>query len=55
MTKFINMYTGTEMLVADDRKDEYLAVGHKLVANESSEEVKAVEPVKKAVKTTRKK
>lgn len=55
MVKFINAYTGTEMLVTDDRVDEYLAVGHKLIANESSEEVKAVEPVKKATKATKKK
>lgn len=39
MIKFINALTGTEMLVADDRKDEYLAAGHRLAA---------VSPVKKA-------
>lgn len=33
MIKFINALTGTEMLVADDRKEEYLAAGHKLAAS----------------------
>ena len=28
----INGWTGTEMFVADDRKDEYLAAGHRLAA-----------------------
>ena len=32
MIKFMNALTGTEMLVADDRKDEYLAAGHRLAA-----------------------
>lgn len=32
MVKFINRLTGTEMWVADDRLDEYLAAGHKLAA-----------------------
>ena len=32
MIKFINALTGTEMLVADNRKEEYLAAGHKLAA-----------------------
>ena len=30
MVKFINTVTGGEMWVADDRKEEYLANGHKL-------------------------
>lgn len=30
MIKLINRVTGTEMWVADDRLDEYLAKGHKL-------------------------
>ena len=30
MVKFIHNLTGTEMWVADERKDEYLGAGHKL-------------------------
>ena len=50
MTKMINACTGTEMLVADDRVDEYLAAGHSLA------EAPAAEPKKKpaAGKTTKK-
>ena len=33
MIKFINALTGTEMLVADDRKEEYIAAGHVLAAD----------------------
>lgn len=33
MVAFINSLTGTEMLVADDRKDEYLAAGYRLAAD----------------------
>lgn len=33
MITFINSLTGTEMLVADDRKEEYLAAGHRLAAD----------------------
>ena len=40
MIKLINKITGTEMWVADDRVDKYLAAGHKL----------AVKPVKPARK-----
>lgn len=32
MVKFINKLTGGEMWVADDRKEEYEAAGHKLAA-----------------------
>lgn len=28
MVKFINKLTGTEMWVADNRKDEYIRAGH---------------------------
>ena len=47
MVKFINSLTGTEMLVADDRKEEYLAAGHKLVAVSSA---KRAEPVREEPK-----
>lgn len=59
MIKFINALTGTEMLVADDRKDEYLAAGHKLAAKSSvitkktetvQEEPKKEAPIKAPVK-----
>lgn len=30
MIKFINKLTGSEMWVAEDRKEEYLKAGHKL-------------------------
>lgn len=46
MIKFVNAVTGGEMWVADDRKEEYLANGHKL-----AEKPKAEKPTK----TTRKK
>lgn len=55
MVKFINHWTGTEMLVADNRVEEYKAAGHKFAASE----VKAVVPeqekkvVKKAAKRKR--
>ena len=32
MVKFINRITGTVMLVAEDRAEEYKAAGHKLAA-----------------------
>ena len=47
MIKFINSLTGTEMLVADDRKEEYLAAGHKLAEGASIAE-KPVKETKKA-------
>lgn len=43
MTKLINKDFGTEMWVADNRRDEYIAAGHKLAAKPA------------AVKTTEKK
>lgn len=33
MIRFINKFTGTEMWVADNRKEEYLAAGHKPAAD----------------------
>lgn len=32
MVRFINKLTGAEMWVADDRKEEYRAAGHRLAA-----------------------
>lgn len=67
MIKFINSLTGTDMLVADDRKEEYLAAGHRLAAISSvnAKETKTVKtevkknnnpkpPVKKSAPTKRK-
>ena len=49
MIAFINSLTGTEMLVADDRKEEYLAAGHMLAAGASkAEKPEAVKETKKA-------
>lgn len=55
MVAFINAFTGTQMLVADERVEEYKAVGHKLAASPSAVITPAEEPekeVKKAVKKT---
>lgn len=52
MVVFINALTGTEMLVADDRKEEYLAAGHRLAVNDSAKTEKAetvIEKPKKAI------
>lgn len=37
MTELINVTTGTQMWVADDRVDEYIAAGHKLAAAPTKE------------------
>ena len=50
MVRFINSLTGTEMFVADDRKEEYLAAGHRLAVEVPA---KAEEP--KTVKAETKK
>lgn len=50
MIKFINALTGTEMFVADDRKEEYLAAGHRLAVNNPVYTKKA-ETVKEEPKT----
>lgn len=57
MIKFINSLTGTEMLVADDRKEEYLAAGHKLAALPSAKKAETVrtEPKKQYYKAPAKK
>lgn len=52
MITFINSLTGTEMLVADDRKEEYLAAGHVLAASsaEKPESKPKKAPAKKPTK-----
>ena len=57
MVKLINSLTGTEMFVADDRKEEYLAAGHKLavIPVAKKTEPTPVEPKKEIRKTPAKK
>lgn len=52
MIKFINAVTGSDMWVADDRKDEYLAAGHKLAEDAPKTEKKPTKTTtrRKAVK-----
>ena len=58
MVLFINKITGTEMLVANDRVEEYKAAGHRLAADlgtkpskeePKQEKVEAAPVVKKTV------
>lgn len=51
MIQFINKITGTDMWVADNRYDEYIAAGHKPAV----EVKKAENPTKKIPKKTTKK
>lgn len=52
----INAFTATEMWVADERQDEYIAAGHRLAAAPVSEPTEVVdEEPKKVVKKTTKK
>lgn len=55
MVKFINRFTGTEMWVADDRKDEYIGAGHTLAPEALPVEKPKKEPEKKTVKKATKK
>ena len=50
MVKFINKITGTEMLVANDRVEEYKAAGHKLAADLGAKPSKE-EPKQEKVET----
>lgn len=45
MVKLISAWTGTEMLVADDRVDEYLGMGHTLPQETTKKPIE--EPAKK--------
>jgi hypothetical protein len=59
MVVFINPITGTETLVADERKDEYLGAGFQLAPVHSSEEpietpVVEEKPVEKKAETVKK-
>lgn len=60
MITFINGLTGTLMQVSDERKEEYLAAGHKLAAETPSEtkepaEARTEKSVKTRTRTTTKK
>ena len=54
MVRMISAWTGTEMLVADDRVNEYLGIGHTLPQDNTKkpieEPVKKVEPKKEEPK-----
>lgn len=50
MIKLTNRLTGTVMWVADERKDEYLAAGHRLAADSAKPIVLEEEKPKKVVK-----
>ena len=56
MVAFINAFTGTQMLVADERVGEYKAAGHKLAAEPSAATMPIEEPKKATTKkvTTKK-
>lgn len=49
MVEFVNKITGTHMWVAEERKAEYMAAGHKLAAPAVAEPAEE-KPVKKTVK-----
>ena len=51
MVLFINKITGTEMLVANDRVEEYKAAGHRLAADLGTKHSKE-EPKKEKVEDT---
>jgi hypothetical protein len=43
----INRFTSTDMWVADERKEEYLAAGHKLAASSCAKPIVEDKPVEK--------
>ena len=54
MIKFINRTFGNEMWVADERKEEYLAAGHKLAVENPKPVAPVIKPKKTAKKTAKK-
>lgn len=54
MVKMINRHFGNEMLVADDRVEEYIAAGHTLAASATEKKPAKEAPKGKAKKTTKK-
>lgn len=55
MVELINVITGTQMWVADERVEEYKAAGHKLAASPSAATMPTEEPKKITKKTATKK
>lgn len=55
MIKFVNAFTGTDMWVADERKDEYLRAGHKLALEKSEKPIETEEAEPKKAGRKRKK
>lgn len=55
MIRFINSLTGTEMLVADERKEEYLRLGHILASTPVIEPAQTEDKPVKKPRVTRKK
>ena len=47
MVKFINRHTGTVMLVADERAEEYKAAGHELAAKPEAPKKQSAKKSKK--------
>ncbi len=55
MTKMIHYLTKTEMYIADDRVDEYLALGHRLASEpEVVKETPPPTPAKKPARSRKK-
>lgn len=55
MIPFINAFTGTQMWVADNREEEYIAAGHRPVALAEKPTEEPAEQIKpKAVRKTKK-
>jgi hypothetical protein len=55
MVKMINKHFGTEMLVAEDRVEEYKAAGHKLAASDTEKKPAEEEAPKSKPKKSAKK
>lgn len=53
MIEFINKRSGLIFLVADERKDEYLAAGHMLAAEFFAKKPSEAKPTKKKVTAKR--
>jgi hypothetical protein len=55
MVKMINKHFGNEMLVAEDRVEEYKAAGHKLAASDTVKPAEEETPKSKPKKSAKKK
>lgn len=54
MIKIIHKLTGSPMWVTDERKEEYIAAGHKLAAVSSESDKPKEEPKKRTAKAKKK-